>query len=89
MRFATAMESLGVSLISAVLTLLAFLPVLVRPSNNVTELARSSPWGSGSPIVCQFAWTAPGLRPSPVPSDTSIALLAAVRRADVRFPNAD
>jgi peptide/bleomycin uptake transporter len=32
------MESLGVNLISAVLTLLAFLPVLVRLSSNVTEL---------------------------------------------------
>jgi peptide/bleomycin uptake transporter len=38
MRFATTMESLGVNLISAVLTLLAFLPVLVRLSSNVTEL---------------------------------------------------
>ena len=38
MRFASTMESLGVNLISAVLTLLAFLPVLVRLSSNVTEL---------------------------------------------------
>jgi peptide/bleomycin uptake transporter len=38
MRFATTMEGLGVNLISAVLTLLAFLPVLVRLSGNVTEL---------------------------------------------------
>ena len=38
MRFATTMEGLGVNLISAVLTLLAFLPVLVRLSSNVTEL---------------------------------------------------
>ena len=38
MRFATTMESLGVNLISAVLTLLAFLPVLLRLSSNVTEL---------------------------------------------------
>jgi peptide/bleomycin uptake transporter len=38
MRFASTMESLGVNLISAVLTLLAFLPVLVRLSGNVTEL---------------------------------------------------
>jgi peptide/bleomycin uptake transporter len=38
MRFATIMEGLGVNLISAVLTLLAFLPVLVRLSSNVTEL---------------------------------------------------
>ncbi|HEY3029997.1 MAG TPA: peptide antibiotic transporter SbmA [Bradyrhizobium sp.] len=38
MRFATTMEGLGVNLISAVLTLLAFLPVLVGLSSNVTEL---------------------------------------------------
>jgi peptide/bleomycin uptake transporter len=38
MRFATTMEGLGVNFISAVLTLLAFLPVLVRLSSNVTEL---------------------------------------------------
>jgi peptide/bleomycin uptake transporter len=38
MRFATTMEGLGVNLISAVLTLIAFLPVLVRLSDQVTEL---------------------------------------------------
>jgi peptide/bleomycin uptake transporter len=38
MRFATTMEGLGVNLISAVLTLLAFLPVLLRLSSVVTEL---------------------------------------------------
>ena len=38
MRFASTMEPLGVNLISAVLTLLAFLPVLVKLSSNVTEL---------------------------------------------------
>jgi peptide/bleomycin uptake transporter len=38
MRFATTMEGLGVNLISAVLTLVAFLPVLLRLSSNVTEL---------------------------------------------------
>jgi peptide/bleomycin uptake transporter len=38
MRFATTTENLGVNLISAVLTLLAFLPVLMRLSANVTEL---------------------------------------------------
>ncbi len=38
MRFATTVEGLGVNLISAVLTLLAFLPVLLRLSSNVTEL---------------------------------------------------
>jgi peptide/bleomycin uptake transporter len=38
MRFATTMEGLGVNLISALLTLVAFLPVLVKLSSNVTEL---------------------------------------------------
>src|SRR3954466_3642021 len=38
MRFATPVESLGVNLVSAVLTLIAFLPVLVKLSGNVTEL---------------------------------------------------
>jgi peptide/bleomycin uptake transporter len=38
MRFSTTMEGLGVNLISSVLTLLAFLPVLLRLSSNVTEL---------------------------------------------------
>ncbi len=38
MRFATTMEHLGVDLISAVMTLTAFLPVLVKLSSSVTEL---------------------------------------------------
>jgi peptide/bleomycin uptake transporter len=38
MRFATTMEHLGVDLISSVMTLLAFLPVLVKLSGSVTEL---------------------------------------------------
>jgi len=38
MRFATTVESLGINLISAILTLLAFLPVLLKLSSNITEL---------------------------------------------------
>jgi len=38
MRFASTVEGLGVNLIDAVLTLIAFLPVLVKLSSNVTEL---------------------------------------------------
>lgn len=38
MRFATTVEGLGINLISAVLTLLAFLPVLLRLSRDITEL---------------------------------------------------
>jgi peptide/bleomycin uptake transporter len=43
MRFATTMEGLGVNLISAVLTLIAFLPVLMRLSSDVTELPLIGP----------------------------------------------
>ncbi len=38
MRFATITENLGVNLISSILTLLAFLPVLLRLSSNISEL---------------------------------------------------
>jgi peptide/bleomycin uptake transporter len=38
MRFSSTMESLAVELISASMTLLAFLPVLVKLSSSVTEL---------------------------------------------------
>lgn len=38
MRLATSMEGLGVSLVDAAMTLIAFLPVLVHLSANVTEL---------------------------------------------------
>jgi len=38
MRFSTTMEDLGVSLIDSVMTLIAFLPVLMQLSANVTEL---------------------------------------------------
>jgi peptide/bleomycin uptake transporter len=38
MRFASTVENLGVSLVDAVLTLLAFLPVLAKLSSNVTDV---------------------------------------------------
>jgi len=38
MRFASTVEGLGASLIDSVMTLIAFLPVLLRLSANVTEL---------------------------------------------------
>ena len=38
MRFATITEGLGVNFISAILTLIAFLPVLLKLSSHVTEL---------------------------------------------------
>jgi peptide/bleomycin uptake transporter len=38
MRFSSTTETLGVNLIDSVMTLIAFLPVLMRLSTNVTEL---------------------------------------------------
>jgi peptide/bleomycin uptake transporter len=38
MRFATTMEGLGKSLIDSVMTLIAFLPVLLKLSENVTDI---------------------------------------------------
>jgi peptide/bleomycin uptake transporter len=38
MRFATISETLGVNLIDSIMTLIAFLPVLVRLSVNITEV---------------------------------------------------
>ncbi len=38
MRFASTVEGLGVSLIDSVMTLIAFLPVLLRLSANITEI---------------------------------------------------
>ncbi|MDH4571227.1 peptide antibiotic transporter SbmA [Salinicola acroporae] len=38
MRFSTTLEGLGVNLLKAVLTLIAFLPLLVAMSKNITEL---------------------------------------------------
>ncbi|MBA3447274.1 MAG: peptide antibiotic transporter SbmA [Pseudaminobacter sp.] len=38
MRFSTIMEGLGVNLIDSVMTLIAFMPVLLRLSANITEL---------------------------------------------------
>ncbi len=38
MRFSTTMENLGVRLVDSVMTLLAFTPVLIRLSKDVTEL---------------------------------------------------
>lgn len=38
MRFSSTVEGLGVSLIDSIMTLIAFMPVLVRLSANVTEL---------------------------------------------------
>jgi peptide/bleomycin uptake transporter len=38
MRFSSTMESLGASFVDSIMTLIAFLPILLRLSENVTEL---------------------------------------------------
>ncbi|WP_406943593.1 SbmA/BacA-like family transporter, partial [Citrobacter freundii] len=38
MRFASTLESMGVSFINAIMTLIAFLPILVKLSAHVPEL---------------------------------------------------
>ncbi len=38
MRFSTTMEGLGVNLVEAVMTLIAFLPILLTYSNTITEM---------------------------------------------------
>jgi peptide/bleomycin uptake transporter len=59
MRFATTTENLAVELISAVMTLLAFLPVLVKLSSNVTELplVGSIPYPL---VIAAVAWSVLG-----------------------------
>src|SRR6516164_9507583 len=77
MRFASTMESLGVNLISAMLTLLAFLPVLVRLSSNVTEL----PLFGSIPYPLVFAavtWSILG---------TSVLALIGIRLPRIEFLN--
>ncbi len=59
MRFASTMESLGANLISAVMTLIAFFPVLLRLSANVTDL----PLVGAIPyplVVAALVWSALG-----------------------------
>src|SRR5205085_6699233 len=38
MRFSSTMEDLGVRLLDSIMTLIAFLPVLMQLSSNITEL---------------------------------------------------
>ena len=77
MRFATIMEGLGVNLVSAVLTLLAFLPVLVKLSANVPEL----PLVGSIPYPLVFAaviWSAFG---------TGLLALIGIRLPGIEFFN--
>ena len=54
MRFSTTLEALGVSLISAVMTLIAFIPVLTRLSAAVTELPVFGPVPHALVLVAIF-----------------------------------
>jgi len=56
MRFATIMEDLGISIIDSVMTLFAFLPVLLALSSHVTELpiVGAIP---GSLLVASICWS--------------------------------
>src|SRR3712207_6889145 len=57
MRFATTVEGLGVSFVDSVMTLIAFTPVLIRLSENVTELRseeHTSELQSRQYLVCRL-----------------------------------
>jgi peptide/bleomycin uptake transporter len=77
MRFATIMEGLGVSLVSSVLTLIAFLPVLLRLSSYITEL----PLVGAIPyplVVAAVLWSAFG---------TGLLALVGIRLPGIEFFN--
>jgi peptide/bleomycin uptake transporter len=77
MRFATTMEGLGVNLISAVLTLLAFLPVLVKLSASITELplVGSIPYPL---VIAAVVWSVFG---------TGVLALIGIRLPGIEFLN--
>jgi peptide/bleomycin uptake transporter len=77
MRFATTVEGLGVNLIDAVMTLLAFLPVLARLSSNVTELplVGSIPYPL---VVAAVVWSVLG---------TGLLALIGIRLPGIEFFN--
>ncbi len=63
MRFASTLEDMGVSFINAVMTLIAFLPVLVTLSEHVPDLpiVGHLPYGLGD---CRYRLVADGYRPA-------------------------
>ena len=77
MRFATSMEGLGVNLVSAAMTLIAFLPVLVRLSGNVTELPLIGEI-SHPLVVAALLWAAFG---------TAFLALIGIRMPGLEFQN--
>src|SRR6201995_2320563 len=77
MRFATTMESLGVSLVRAVLTLIAFLPLLVALSGKITELPLIGPVPY-SLVIVAVGWSAFG---------TGLLALVGIRLPGLEFFN--
>jgi peptide/bleomycin uptake transporter len=77
MRFATTMENLAVELISSVMTLLAFLPVLVKLSSNITELPLigSIPYAL---VIAAVVWSVLG---------TGVLALIGIRLPGIEFFN--
>jgi peptide/bleomycin uptake transporter len=77
MRFASTMEDLGTSLINSIMTLIAFLPVLVQLSRDVTEL----PFIGHVPnalVIAGIAWSAFG---------TGFLWLVGIRLPGLQFRN--
>lgn len=77
MRFASTTESLGISLLDAVMTLIAFLPVLLALSANITEL----PILGAVPyplVVAALLWSAFG---------TGLLALVGIRLPGLEFRN--
>ena len=77
MRFSTQMETLGVSLIDAVMTLIAFLPVLAALSSHVSEL----PIVGALPyplVILSIAWAAFG---------TGLLALVGIKLPGLEFRN--
>jgi peptide/bleomycin uptake transporter len=77
MRFSTTMEDLGVHLIDSVMTLIAFLPVLLHLSTNVTEL----PLVGEVPhalVVAAVVWSAFG---------TGFLMLVGIKLPGLEFSN--
>jgi peptide/bleomycin uptake transporter len=77
MRFATSMEGLGVNLVDAMMTLIAFLPVLVRLSSSVTEL----------PLIGQIAFPLVVAALLWAASGTAFLALIGIRLPGLEFQN--
>ena len=77
MRFASTMEALGVNLIDAIMTLFAFLPILLLLSENVTELPLVGPIPYAL-VVVAILWSAFG---------TGFLALIGIRLPGLEFRN--